>query len=148
MRSVASPARRLRGLLALEVRRVVEDLLRRQDLLVELWGRHRVRTPFLDTTYARYRTLTMTELLRLDADEVEALEGFYRELDDLRFYLAYTEDMPRTVAVVLDCSLARLIPAATAVLRAMGQDGIEDDAPPPVWEVEPTPPFGRRSNEE
>lgn len=138
--------RRLRALLAVEVRRVVEDLLRRRDLLVHVWSKSRVRAPFLDTTFSRYRSLPMTDLLVLDSDEVRAVEAFYREMDDLRFYLAYTEDMPQSLATVLDGSLARLVPMATRVLTSLGQDGLED-GPPPPWERTGSV-FGSRTDEE
>ena len=126
--------RRLRALLSVEIRRVVEDLLRRRDLLLHVWSKHRVRAPFLETTFSRYRSLPMTDLLALDTGEMRAVEAFYREIDDLRFYLSYTEDMPQSLATILDSSLARLVPLATRALASLGQDGVEDDAPPPPWE--------------
>ncbi len=111
---------RLRTLLALEVFRTADDLQRRRDLLVEIWGAQRARAPMLDTVFARYRSLAMGELLLLDVDEILAVERFYRELDELRFYLAHTEDMPRALAVVLDSSLVRLRAAAREARAALG----------------------------
>lgn len=125
--------RKIRSLLGLEIRRVTEDLVRRRDILVELWGRHRVRAPFLDTAFSRYRTLGMADLLLLEPEEVERVEAFYRELDDLRFYLAYTEDMPRAMAMVFDSALARLVPSATRAIVALGMESGEERDPPP-WE--------------
>ena len=113
---MAGRAGRLRLLLALEIHRVSDDLLRRRDLLLEVWGRHRSRSPFLDTTFQRYRTLAMGELLELESREIEVVESFYRELNDLRFYLAHTDDMPRALSMVLDSSLARLRAAARLAL--------------------------------
>jgi hypothetical protein len=112
-------AERLRVLLGLEVHRVTDDLLRRRRLLVEVWGRHRVRAPFLDACFHRYRGLPLTELLALQREEVEALEAFYGELDDLRFYLAHTEDMPRALATSLEGALARLTGLARGALVAL-----------------------------
>ncbi|MFH1468727.1 MAG: hypothetical protein ABIO70_30330 [Pseudomonadota bacterium] len=120
--SVLAEARRterLRVLLGLEIHRVTDDLLRRRPLLVEVWGRHRARTPFLDTCSQRYQGLPMTALLELEREEIEAIEAFYVELDELRFYLAHTEDMPRALAVVLDGSLVRLTSVARAALSVL-----------------------------
>jgi hypothetical protein len=112
-------AERLRVLLGLEVHRVTDDLLRRRSLLVAVWGKHRARTPFLDTCHQRYRGLPMVELLALEREELEAVEAFYAELDELRFYLSHTEDMPRALATVLDGSLVRLTMVARAALSVL-----------------------------
>jgi len=126
---------RLRIVLGLEIHRVTDDLLRRRTLLVELWSRHRVRTPFLDTTFQRYRTLSMGELLLLDRRETEAVEAFYRELDDLRFYLSHTEDMPRALADTLDGALVRLRTVARVALGVLGTRLDHDDRAAAPWSL-------------
>jgi hypothetical protein len=113
-------AERLRILLGLEIHRITDDLLRRRTLLVELWGKHRVRSPFLDTTFRRYRTLAMGELLLLERGELEAIEAYYHQLDELRFYLSHTDDMPRTLADTLDGALVRIRDAARVALGVLG----------------------------
>lgn len=128
-------AERSRILLGLEIHRVTDDLLRRRTLLVELWGRHRVRTPFLDTTFQRYRTLTMGELLLLQRHELEAVEAFYRELDDLRFYLSHTEDMPRALAGALDGALVRLRNVARLALTALGAGLVDEGKAAAPWSL-------------
>ena len=128
-------AERLRILLGLEIHRVTDDLLRRRTLLVELWGRHRVRTPFLDTTFQRYRSLSMGELLSLERQELEPIEAFYRELDDLRFYLGHTEDMPRALAVSMDGALVRLRSVARVALSALGTRLEEAGRAPGPWSL-------------
>lgn len=131
-------ARRLRRMLAAEIRRITADLHRRRGLLVELWGRHRVRTPFLDTVFQRYRTVTMSEMLMLDCGQAEAVEHFYAELDDLRFYLTYTEDMPRSLMVALDSALIRLNQVAIEALNQLGiPDPMQQRAPPPWQQTGP-----------
>src|SRR5687768_18088630 len=88
---------RLRRLLAMEIDRVVEDLEVRREFLLEMWSRHRDRGPFLDTVFTRWRTLSMTDLALVDTDAMVACEAFYRELDELKLYFQFTQDMPTTM---------------------------------------------------
>lgn len=125
---------RLIGLLALEIRRLVEDIDRRTELLVEIWARYRSRKPFLDTTFARWTTLGFPELGQLDEEQVEALEIFYRELDELRLYVAYTEDMPKAMEDALRGSVARLKSKGSAALIVLGKEPIEE-VQPLGWEI-------------
>ncbi len=135
----AARAERLRRALALEIARVVDDLRRRRPFLVAVWGRHRARAPFLDTTFHRWRTLGHGELLDLTLDELDALDAFYRELEDLRLYLGFTEDMPRTLALRVDGALARLERLAQAALDALGEH--VDHRPPFEAMLEVAPPM-------
>jgi hypothetical protein len=128
-------AERLRIVLGLEVHRITDDLLRRRSLLVELWGRHRVRSPFLDTTFQRYRGLVLADLLLLERAEIEAVEAFYRELDDLRFYLSHTEDMPKALADTIDGSLVRLRNVARVALGILGTKLEEDERAAAPWNL-------------
>lgn len=88
---------RLRRLLAMEIDRIVEDLAVRRGFLLEIWSRHRDRGPFLDTVFSRWRTLALTDLALLEIESISACEAFYRELDDLRLYFQFTQDMPSTM---------------------------------------------------
>ena len=75
---------RVERLLALEVRRVVEDLRSRRDLLLHVWGKHRARKPLIETTFTRWTTVGIPQLAQLDPSAAAALDGFHRELDGLR----------------------------------------------------------------
>ena len=117
-------SQRLRRLLLLEIRRILEDLEAREALLLELWGRERIRAPFLETAFSRYRSLGFPDLMLLGIPEVEALERFARELDDLRFYFAYTQDMPQAVRAVFRGALVRLQEAGRNAMSALGGEGL------------------------
>lgn len=134
--------RRLVKALATEMRRVVDDLVRRRDLLVQIWGHRRVRAPFLDTVFSRYRTLGMDDLLLLEETQLARVERFYSELDDLRFYLAYTQDMPRALTQTLDSSIARLARAATSALDSLGVPLSDEPRTAPPWGSDPDRRFG------
>ena len=112
---------RLRRLLALEVDRIVEDLEARRDFLLDTWSRHRDRGPFLDTVFSRWRTLSMADLALVEDDAIEACEAFYRELEDFRLYMRFTQDMPTTLADRYDVSLKHIAAyGALAVARLGG----------------------------
>jgi hypothetical protein len=111
---------RLRQLLALEMSRIVEDLDARRDMLIEVWGRHRDRSPFIDTVHTRWRTVGLPDLATLPTDVLVAVESFYRELDDLTLYFRFTQDMPTTLADAYDDGLRRLSAYAALALEALG----------------------------
>jgi len=119
---VTEPVRteRLRRLIALEIDRLLDDLDRRRDFLIEVWGHHRARAPFLESTFSRWGTLGFVDLVLLETQELDLVSAFYRELDDLRLYLGHTSDMPRALAVRFDASLARLQRLGDEALGALG----------------------------
>lgn len=111
---------RLQRLLALEIHRIMEDLALREEWLVDTWNRHRDRGPFLDTLFSRYRTLSMTDLALLDPGALMACEAFYRELETLRLYFRFTQDMPATLADRYRDSLRRIQGYGKMALDALG----------------------------
>lgn len=113
-------ARRMKLLLALEITRLLRDLEERLDFLVTVWSRHRTRVAFTDTLFSRYRTLQATDLVLLEEDALTLVETFYDELESLRQYLLYTEDMPRTLEEVLAVRLRRLRLRAMPAIDVLG----------------------------
>lgn len=111
---------RLRRLVAMEIDRVVEDLEIRREFLLDLWSRHRDRGPFLDTVFTRWRTLSMTDLALLDTDAVVACEAFYRELDELRLYFQFTQDMPTTMDERYADALVRVSAYGALAIQVLG----------------------------
>ncbi len=110
----------LRRLIALEVARIVDDLETRERFLVHIWSKHRDRRPFLDTLFNRWRTIDMALLSHLELDEVYPVESFFRELDDFRMYISYTEDMPTTLTDRYSVALEVLREFAEEALDALG----------------------------
>lgn len=90
-------AERLALIVALEVRRMLEDVLFRKGLLVEVWSKMRARKPLLNTLRSRYDEIPATDLMLLPADVILEVERFYRVVDEFRLYLESTEDMPGTL---------------------------------------------------
>jgi hypothetical protein len=116
----AERAARFRRLLAMEIDRIVEDLATRRPLLLEVWGRHRDRGPFLDTLFSRWETVGFVELTSLDPEVATSIDIFYREVANFRLYVAYTQDMPSTLTDRLDAVLVRLRELAGPAIDALG----------------------------
>ncbi|TNE84691.1 MAG: hypothetical protein EP330_28895 [Deltaproteobacteria bacterium] len=116
----AERAERLRKVIALEIDRIVEDLEARREVLIELWGRTRDRGMFLDTVFSRWKTLGFPDLLDLETAEVAAVDAFYRELHELRFYFRFTEDMPVHMLDAYDLALHRLRGYGELALELLG----------------------------
>lgn len=111
---------RLRRLLAIEIDRVVEDLEVRREFLLEMWSRHRDRGPFLDTVFTRWRTLSMTDLALVDSEAMIACEAFYRELDELKLYFQFTQDMPTTMDDRYRDALVRISAYGALAVQLLG----------------------------
>ncbi len=123
---------RFRRLLAMEIDRIVEDLATRRPLLLEVWGRHRDRGPFLDTLFSRWATVGFAELTSLDVEIATSIDAFYREVGNFRLYVSYTQDMPGTLADRLDAVLLRLRELSAPAIHALGglPPGHRPPAPP------------------
>jgi hypothetical protein len=93
-----SRKRKLAYLISLEVRRIVEDLESREQLLIEVWSKMRIRQPLLNVLRTRYEQLAAEDLLLLSAPSLTLLERFYRRVDAFSLYVQVTEDMPMTMA--------------------------------------------------
>lgn len=136
---------RLRRLVAMEIDRIIGDLELRRDFLIEIWSRHRDRGPFIDTVFSRWRTLAMADLALLDSEAAVACEAFYHELDELRFYFQFTQDMPTTMLDRYDGALGRVAAYGALAMELLG------GAPArPVVEIvdDAAPQLADRSDEE
>ena len=113
-------AERLRRLVALEVARIVDGLESRRDFLLQMWGRHRDRQPFLDTIHNRWKTIGFPDLALLEPEEVAAIDGFFAKLDEFKLYVSYTQDMPTSMAERYDFAVERLRAWAETALGQIG----------------------------
>lgn len=129
---------RLKALLGMEICRIVEDLENRETWLVELWSRHRDRGPFLDSVFSRWKNLDIRDLMLLDTETVASVEEFYRELDEFRLYLSFTQDMPTALSDQYTEFLQRLAAYGAQAIASLGgaperpliEFSEEDDDPP------------------
>lgn len=128
---------RLRRLLAMEIARIVEDLESRREFLLEVWSRHRDRGPLLDTVFSRWRTLSMADLALIDSEAIVACDAFHRDLDELRLYFQFTQDMPTTMDETYLRAAERIVATGAVAIQLLGGapprpivELAEDVAPP------------------
>lgn len=113
-------ADRIAYLLAHEIATIVDDLEARRVFLIDIWGRHRDRGPFLDTIFSRFRTLDFNDLALLEKDTVAKVHAFYKELDEFKLYLQFTEEMPTSLADSYAWQLTRLSAFGEVAVDALG----------------------------
>lgn len=78
-----------------------EDLFRRLNLHLEesvsIMNLKRSRDHFKDLFRSRYPTFTAGELKLIDEASIVAVVAFYREVDELNWYLLHTQDQPQMI---------------------------------------------------
>ena len=88
---------RVRHLLSMDADSVMKRLVSKQDEAVGLFSRLRTREGMIELCRSSFTTITFSELVRLNPEEQLAVEAFHHLLNELRWYVRYTEDMPSTV---------------------------------------------------
>jgi hypothetical protein len=114
------PSSRVRHLLALDASNVMTRLAARLDSMVTLFSRLRDREPMLTVFDTWFDTITFTELSVLEPVEQKSVNRFYELLAELRWYLAYTEDMPGQVQTRLNGFSRRLEAAYRELVAVIG----------------------------
>ncbi len=99
---------RVRHLLSMDADSVMKRLASKQVEAVALFSRLRTREGMVELCRSGFTTITFSELVRLDPAEQQAVEAFHHVLDELRWYVRYTEDMPSTVKSTVTLYVARL----------------------------------------
>jgi hypothetical protein len=88
---------KVRHLIALDAAGVMKRIDAKQDEAVGLFSRLRTREGLIELCRSSFSSVTFSELARLDPREQTVTFAFHEVLDQLRWYVAYTEDMPSTV---------------------------------------------------
>jgi hypothetical protein len=113
-------AERVRHLLSLDAANLMKRLLVRQTEMVALFSRMRSRAPMLEAVRTWFGTVTFGELVVLEPVEQRAVSHFYEVVDEVRWYLEYTEDMPGTVLQKLAKRVVQLEKAHRALVEVIG----------------------------
>lgn len=111
---------RVRHLLAIDASNVMARLAARQDSMVGLFSRLRDREPMLAVLDTWFDSITFTELSTLEPMEQKSVNRFYELLSEVRWYLAYTEDMPGQLQTKLTAILRRLEAAFRELVSVIG----------------------------
>ncbi|MFZ5443416.1 MAG: hypothetical protein ACOZQL_25640 [Myxococcota bacterium] len=116
---------KVRHLVSLDASRVVRRLEQKQDEAVALFSRLRTREALVALCRSAFTTITFPELARLSPKEQRAAQGFHDVLDELRWYVSYTEDMPSTVKTTVSQYVRRLDELRHALNATLGPPDAE-----------------------
>lgn len=84
-------------ILKLDAERLYERVIQRRKEYMLTFAVKRTREHFKDVFFSRYNTITFSDLKILSPTLISCLDRYYTEVDNLRWYLNSTEDMPATV---------------------------------------------------
>lgn len=115
-------AARVRNLIALDSAMVMRRLASRRHDMIATFSRKRDRRVLIEAVHTWFDTARFDELVLLEIEQQTAATQFYEQLDDLRYYFKYTEDMPGTAERALATRLKRLERAFQALAASLGKE--------------------------
>jgi hypothetical protein len=130
------PARRtISQRLAEEVDDLRSNLRADKDYVILFWNLYRNKDRLLEGLEHTYRTVTMSELLQLDASQISTVEAFYEAIDHFSLWVRQTEAMPASLERRYDRFLERLEPLHAAAMASLGGRPPSADRPtfPREW---------------
>ena len=92
----------------IEIDKVYNRIKERSYEAVHVFAANRTRAPFQTIFDHRYNKTNVSEIVHCSSDLIVALEKFFTEVDSIKWYLDYTQDMPGTVRGRLDQSIREL----------------------------------------
>lgn len=120
--------RRYLLLLKLDAQSLFNRIKNRKKEYIEIFAMKRTRAHFKEIFWNRYEDLGIEGLAHCSEDTIMALDRYYNAVDDIRWYLNHTEDMPKTVDNELDYMVMHLEEFyQTANLFIDGELGIEHE---------------------
>lgn len=98
-------AQRLLTIIRLDTLRLYERIrYRKKEYLLDLAFKH-TREPLKEVFKNRYEAMTAQELYEYEEELIIALDQFYSHVDDLKWYLFHTEELPGSIEVKVDRKL-------------------------------------------
>lgn len=76
---------------------LMNRIIERQEEYLNDFSLKRDRAIFAEIFYNRYATTSMNDLAQLPIEIIELANDFYTQVDNLRWYLMHTQDMPNTI---------------------------------------------------
>ena len=96
-RRPSEEAMRILTLLKLDAQRLFERIEYRRPEYIQIFSVKRTRGHFPQIFKNRYEEIRLSELKNCSPEVIVGLDNFYSKVDELRWYLGVTEDMPITV---------------------------------------------------
>jgi hypothetical protein len=84
-------------ILRLDAQRVFERIKYREPEYMQYFSAKRTREHFPEVFKHRYDDVTVRDLMNCGEEVIVGLDQFYAKVDDLKWYLMVTNDMPGTV---------------------------------------------------
>jgi hypothetical protein len=94
---VDETTQRVLVLLKLDAKRLFYRIRDREPEYLAVFSLKRSRTHFKEIFQSRYDDIKISELLHCSQDVIVGLDQFYSKVEELKWYLGYTEDMPGSV---------------------------------------------------
>ena len=85
-------------LIKLDAQRLFERIVHRAPEYINTYAVKRTREHFKDIFKSRFNTATLEDLKVLNSEAIIAADNFYSKIDDMKWYLNHTEDMPATLS--------------------------------------------------
>lgn len=84
-------------LIKIDSANLMERIVDRQSEYLNDFSLKRDRAIFKDIFSNRYSTTTMGDLANVPLEIIELANDFYQDVDELKWYLMHTQDMPNTI---------------------------------------------------
>lgn len=94
---LSEEAQRILVLLKLDARRVFERIKYREQEYLNVFSMKRTRAHFSEIFKNRYDFILAKDLILCSQEVIVGLDQFYTKVDEIRWYLNVTEDMPSRV---------------------------------------------------
>jgi hypothetical protein len=94
---ISEDAQRMLMLLKLDARRLFERIKYRAIDYMYIFSVKRSRDHFSDIFMNRYGSVSIKELMLCGQEVLAGLDQFYSKVDEMRWYLNHTQDMPNRV---------------------------------------------------
>lgn len=101
-------SQRVLVLLKLDAKRVFERIRDRRAEYMYIFSVKRTREHFKAIFYSRYFDVPISQLVHCGQEVIVGLDQFYSLVEELRWYLNHTEDMPSTVEDKVNSFVKRL----------------------------------------
>jgi hypothetical protein len=99
---------RVLTLLKIDAKNVLDRIVDRRTDYIEVFALRRTREHFPLIFDNRYNAASLRDLTHCSIETINALDHFYLTIDQLRWYLFCTEDMPNTVEDIVLGKIGKL----------------------------------------
>jgi hypothetical protein len=101
-------AQRYLLLFKLDAKNLCDRIRDRKPEYLEIFALKRTREHFQDIFYTRYYSAGFQDFSHCNEETISALDQFYKEVEQLKWYLNHTQDMPNTISDHLDREIHKI----------------------------------------